>query len=838
MDEVQRPRDLGSLRDRLARAEEENRRLGRENRALRRSCNRAQAAISRAKVYNSSKDKLMAVVLNEKANQEKYFNLLLESIQEILILLDQKLRIAYCSDLFLRQAGLDKPGTIRNRTFRELFNRITDRDTVDFLMIALEGAIKSSGLNVFDRVIDLGNRNRRRHYTIYISPMINDAGASEGVLVLFQDMTEILNAKEQAEQANQAKSSFLARMSHEIRTPLNAIIGMTELALRDADAPPLREYLANIRQAGSNLLSIINDILDLSRIESGNFRLVSLPYNFAALLNSAINVIRVRFAEKPILFLVNIDAAIPNNLIGDETRIRQILFNLLSNAVKYTVRGFIKLTVTGRPMDSAVVALRIEVADSGMGIKKEDQGSLFGDFVRLDMERNKGIEGTGLGLAITKRLCMQMGGDLRVSSVYGEGSVFTAEFPQPYAGTEILAAVDKPGEKRVLLYDERPLYAASVAETLRNLGVYPRQPETRESFLRELRSGAYGFALVSSGMVSAAARVIRDLKLPTQPVLLADLGELSSFQDIPAMVMPVYSIPMAQMLNGRTIMESRKKMVVRFTAPEARILIVDDILTNLKVAQGLLMPYQMKVDISETGRGAVDLVKSRRYDIIFMDHMMPGMDGIEAASEIRKMEGDYFKQVPIVALTANAITGMREMFLGKGFNDYLTKPVELPRLNEIIEKWIPPAKRLPTAEGSSLPLAGSRTLASIQGLDTRQGIMLTGGSEAGYREVLDVYYRDCESRLIALGEAPDKEGLTGFVINLHALKSASAAVGAAGLSEQAALLEKAGREGDLDLIRARLGEFTAELARLSGEIREVLARESPAAESPASALPR
>jgi CheY-like chemotaxis protein len=275
-------------------------------------------------------------------------------------------------------------------------------------------------------------------------------------------------------------------------------------------------------------------------------------------------------------------------------------------------------------------------------------------------------------------------------------------------------------------------------------------------------------------------------------------------------------------------LENNKRTVVRFTAPEARVLIVDDIRTNLKVAQGLLLPYQMKVDICETGQKAVELARLKPYDLIFMDHMMPGMDGIETVAKIRAWEESRGKEsqafperVPIIALTASAVAGMREMFLEKGFDDYLAKPIELSRLNELMEKWIPVEKRL-RAESYAAPKAAPRSLFAIEGLDAAQGIAMTGGSEAGYREILDVYCQDCESRLKTLRESPDQETLPAFVTNIHALKSASGSVGAGKLSAQAALLEKAGRDGDLAFIEAKLGEFTAELTRLAGDIRSVL----------------
>jgi CheY-like chemotaxis protein len=502
-----------------------------------------------------------------------------------------------------------------------------------------------------------------------------------------------------AEAANRGKSDFLARMSHEIRTPLNAIIGMSELALQESSGPALPEYLTNIRQAGSNLLSIINDVLDLSKIESGDIQLVPLSYRFSSLINNVINVIRVRFHEKPILFLANIDARIPDSLIGDEVRIRQILFNMLTNAIKYTEEGFIKFTVTGTVVDAGTVTLKFEVADSGIGIKEEDIKELFANFTRLDLQHNRAIEGTGLGLAITKRLCLEMGGDITVTSVYGEGSTFTAVIPQEYSSDTEAAIVENPKEKEVLLYDERPLYGDSVEATLENLGVPVTRAAGGEDFLSALGTGRFPFALVSPGLVKQALALAESEKIPTTLALLANLEETAFFQGIPVLLMPAYAVPVANLLNGVRISHGGRKSLVRFTAPEVRVLIVDDVMTNLKVAQGLLSAYRMQVDICDSGISAISKVKAARYDLIFMDHMMPGMDGIEALTHIRALEGEYFRQVPVIALTANALSGMEGMFLSRGFNDYLAKPIEISKLNALMEKWIPAEKQVKVTEG-------------------------------------------------------------------------------------------------------------------------------------------
>ncbi|MDR2477235.1 MAG: response regulator [Treponema sp.] len=675
-------------------------------------------------------------------------------------------------------------------------------------------------------------------------------------------------ARIRSDEESRAKSSFLARMSHEIRTPMNAIIGMGELALRSQTLPKMAEYVREIKQAGANLLSLINDILDFSKIEAGNLEITAAPYQLSSLLNDVINVSRVRISEKPILFTVNVDSCLPGRLLGDEARIRQILLNLLSNAAKYTREGYIALDVSAvQENGDGRLILSMEVADSGIGIQAADLPGLFGNFVRLDMAKNKNIEGTGLGLAITRSLCRAMGGDITVQSEYGSGSGFTAKILQARAPENPalpLAAVENPQAKAVLLCDHQSRRAASLARTLENLGVPFMTAGEAELFaLLEMgggpESGPWAFVFVSSRLYTRAAAFIQENRLPAVPVLLAELGDLPSFENAQAIVSPAYAVPVANLLNGRETKAWQEKTEVRFIAPKARILIVDDIATNLTVAEGLLAPYRMEVSACLSGREAVELVKRREWDIVFMDHMMPGMDGAEAAALIRAWEteqnsakGETRKPVSIIALTANAISGMREMFLEKGFNDYLSKPIEIAKLNEILGKWIPQEKQIKGGEVSPLtapdrfagraaqppyvtrsgsvtpqsrgapPPATPPGLPPIPGLDTVKGIAATGGTVAGYRQVLAIFSKDVQERLPLLQKEPPPESLPLFTTQVHALKSAAASIGASAISAEAARLEAAGKSGDIALIRETLDGFAQRLAELARSIRAAL----------------
>jgi signal transduction histidine kinase/CheY-like chemotaxis protein len=385
--------------------------------------------------------------------------------------------------------------------------------------------------------------------------------------------------------ASEAKNAFLARTSHEIRTPMNAIVGMSELAQREPCPPKALEYIEGIRNAGMNLLGVINDMLDFAGIESGTLRIHPAPYETASLLHDALTVARIRAEEKNLALPTDISPDIPRSMVGDAGRIRQILLNLLSNAVKYTDEGFVKLSAFATPCAGDKVRLTFVVEDSGVGILQEDMPKLFREFTRIGEKRRIDTEGTGLGLSIARSLCRAMGGDIAVRSEYGRGSVFTAELTQ---------------------------------------AVHDRQP---------------------MGAVTRAAA------------------------------------------------KRAERQRAGFIAPEAELLVVDDLPANLLVAEGLLAPYRVRVTTCANGGEAVDLVRARPFDLVLMDHMMPVMDGVEATRVVREQDEERCRIVPIIALTANAVSGMREMFLANGFNDFLSKPIDVLELDAVLARWIPAGKR-------------------------------------------------------------------------------------------------------------------------------------------------
>ena len=588
----------------------------------------------------------------------------------------------------------------------------------------------SSAANILETItgsINAGDtlKINDRIYTPEVNDLLYEGENYGKIYALVDDtehylyMEELQKQRDIADRANEAKSRFLANMSHEIRTPINAVLGMDEMILREASDKTIRSYASDIMSAGKTLLSLINDILDLSKVEEGKIEIIPVQYDLSNLIGDLVNMIRDRAANKGLKLEVNVSKDIPRTLLGDEIRIRQCAMNLLTNAVKYTEKGSVTLTVGYERTAPDRISLCFTVEDTGIGMKEEDMENLFSPYKRIEEKRNRAIEGTGLGMSITRQLLELMGSELKVQSEYGEGSVFSFCIDQT-----------------VVKWEELGDYLARQNSSAAQPGEY-----------REL-----------------------------------------------------------------------------FHAPDAKLLVVDDTEMNITVIQSLLKRTGIQIDSASSGKEAIKLAMAKAYDVIFIDHMMPDMDGIETLRAIR--ETGESKDSPAVALTANAISGAREMYLDAGFTDYLSKPVDGSKLERLLAGLLPADKIVsPDGNISFDPASASDTgfeggdtsseagtdgsisrdslpkwLSGINEIDVETGLKNCGSAE-GYMSVLTVFHQTAGPKADEIEKLYNDGDFKNYTIKVHALKSSARIIGASSLSRLALFLEEAGKIGDLDYIK-------------------------------------
>lgn len=540
---------------------------------------------------------------------------------------------------------------------------------------------------------------------------IKEKGEISGYGMLLVDVTEqhelmerVRQEKERADAANQAKTAFVSNVSHEIRTPMNAIVGMTQIMLRKDDlSNQNREYLLNIRNSGNALLTIINDLLDMSKIEAGKMDLVDEEYDFMSMLSDLGMIILNRIGEKPVELLFDIDPDMPVRLYGDALRIRQVIINLMNNATKFTESGAVCLTVKVNQIAGEDIELFVSVRDTGQGIRKEDIGKLFGSFEQVDTKKNHRKEGTGLGLSISKQLVEMMNGSIGVKSEYGKGSEFYFTIHQRIVDARKAAWISD--ECRAVIAGR--LSSAAANEMLKTLANCYRLPYA-EDILSDLPADGTPvfyftdcYELLTAAQkqcLEAAGAMICGLRNP--------MAEKDFAADIFTMNKPLYSYNFCNLIEQRLVAAEDRNIPARetsqrtgkeeaspapetFYAPDASVLVVDDNEINCMVAEEMLKPLQMRIDTASDGRQALEMIRKNRYDLVFMDHLMPVMDGIEAVTALRGMEEAYFKEVPVIALTGNTAREQQEEYIRAGMNGFLPKPLDMTDIYRIIRKWLP-----------------------------------------------------------------------------------------------------------------------------------------------------
>ena len=633
---------------------------------------------------------------------------------------------------------------------------------------------------------------------------------------------KLLEAIKTLHETEHSKEAFMANVSHEIRTPLNTVCGMSEILSNEVLTDTAKEAVYDIQTAGRNLQTIVSDIIDFSELETGKTALHEGEYNFTSIINDVLNMAVAQNVEKKLELIVDCDTNIPCGMIGDADKIRRILSCLVSNAIKFTEEGAVSIRALVRNEEYGV-NLCITVSDTGIGMSPEQVEGLFGSFPGAASGKNKKQGGIGIGLAITEKLVAAMQGFLSVKSEPGQGSEFQVVIPQKVVDSRPVVSLKERTGIRILGYIDQEKYKIhkirkGYIEMFKHMS---RQLEVPLSFCRNLldlkrqiEKGGCSHLFISAEEYREEPEYFEKLSGKMQVLLITDRSvELGEGPDFLRIYKPFYAPAIAAVLNGEYETPEKERVFhrrLRFVAPEAEILVVDDNAMNLKVMEGLLRPYQVRFYTAESGQEALEMFEQHNFDLIFMDHMMPEMDGIETLRLMKEKLGSYFDMVPVVALTANAIGGAREMFLAEGFRDFLAKPVEVSCLEQILKAYLAPTKILEQER--------HREQKQERLIEEETGLLYCGGNRQDYQDVLKVYYDYGKTAVQELEQFFAEKNWKEYTIRVHSLKSASLGIGAVSLFELAKAQEAAAREEEEAELLKRHDEMMEKYGNVLEEI--------------------
>ncbi|MBR3643787.1 MAG: response regulator, partial [Parasporobacterium sp.] len=616
---------------------------------------------------------------------------------------------------------------------------------------------------------------------------------------------KILQANRSLSTAGLGKSRFLANMTHEIRTPMNAIMGMIEMILKEDLSEESREQAETIKDASAQLLSIINNILVYSKLDSKKMDLLQTRYDFRQMIDDVIHSVITEYASEQTDFTAFVDHNIPRYLYGDDIRIKQVFGYLLFSSLHQLPHGRISLEIgSTRNEAEHTITLKCKISETGRGLTESELNALFGAYNEYDSRQRSDFKGMGLELFICREILNLMDGSLNIESIAGIGMAIVFEFTNYILSEETIATLEKPNEKCILIYLDSRESDSFWMPLMENYKISPYYATSPNMFRLSMEERKYTHIFVPDTAYESLRSTIESASCQSYTYVVTDYKHVyEDFGTCRIIRKPVFCLNVADVLNNTWKKEdySKSSNRERISYPNARVLVVDDNIVNLKVVLSNLKTFGILADMATSGEGCLNILSQEKYDLLLLDQLMPGMNGPETLQKLRK-SGGINAMIPAICITAEFGADVRERLIADGFQDYIAKPIKEFYLDRVLRQYMP-SHLLVTQGGEKTD--GTKESAQPEWkdpvvFDIKAGCAQVGGSMDVYHSILTTYYKEGRLKLHDIPEMMEKEDLTLYATTVHALKSSSASVGAANISERFKALEMAAKSGDREFV--------------------------------------